>query len=248
MSTTTTSPVFTEREPVDVELERPFRPSSILALLLGLLSASMVASPNLVFIPILAVAISVFALRPARQANVKPSGRSLAWLGMILAFFFAAWSVSYFTIRYQQLTSAAQTFAIDWLELLNRGEKELAFELSQTPSMRQVDNMALKEFYSQESEPNRPNFERYDSFLRFQAVSAILAAETKPKWEYVETSSIYRQYEGEYVVLNLKDTTNTIRPITVIMGRLPTINDQGELDLNAPRQWFAKSVSFTDGL
>jgi hypothetical protein len=243
MNQSTTTPIFSDDAPIDEQETAPLRISGFLTLILGVLSSTALTSPNLVFLPVLAIVTGLIALRPTGIPGVRPVGRTPAILGIVLAFFFASWAITFFSIRYQKLTTAAETLALDWLELLNNGEKELAFELSKPAAMRQVGGMALPDFYS---ELNRDAFIQLDGFTSFPVVSAVLAAPKKPQWVYDGTQTIFRQFGHENVVLKFRDKTSSLGPIYVTMCRSPKLNDEGEYDLDAPREWFAKSVAFVE--
>lgn len=241
MNTTSTSTTYFSDTPSAEEgIERPFRPSSLVCLLLGLLSLAVTTTPKLVFIPIVAIALGVYALRPSGDPHVRPAGRSLAIGGIFLALFFASWGITYFSIRHQRLTRSAEVFALDWLDLLYRGEKEIALELTQPPSMRQVSSMRLSEFYSP---MNQSAYQLLDGFLSGTAVKAIVAAKTQPVWVYEDTYLIDRRFGHEYVVLTFRDSTGQIPPIKISMCRSPRLDKQREYDYSMPREWSVPQLS-----
>ncbi len=124
----------------------PVRPSGFVTLLLGGLSSVVLLSTSLLIVPIFAIAIGIFALRPAPLG--VPVGRRAAMFGILLAVFFSAWAVMSSRLRMQELSSNGQQFAAQWLELASMGEWEAVLELMKWPEARQNPKMPLKPYYA----------------------------------------------------------------------------------------------------
>ena len=240
MNDSTTRPVFSDSEPLDEVVTRPFRPSSIVALLLGGISFAAIFSPRLLLLPVVAIAVGLFALRPVRRGGVKPTGRGVAGVGIALALFFGSWSFAYFETRRAELTATTVPFALNWLDMIGRGGKEAAFELTKHVGNRLMADVSPKEFYHR---AGAREFVEFDAFQTGTVVSAISNAATKPKWKFVRTSGIHPYGNEEFVVLVFEDTTGTLAPIQVVLSRQFTYTD-GEIDYAGPRQWYVVSTKF----
>lgn len=234
MTTTTTQPVFTDTELPSEESVGPFRPSGLLCLFLGIVSASALASTSLLIIPAIAVLVGLFALRPARDQSLPPSGRGIAILGIGVALFFTSWSWSYFNAKTNFLVQDGRTFAVQWLETLRHGPVEYAFELTQPKGARQMESMPLEQYYTLE---NQIPFEQFDTFRRGDAVSAVKSATTDPVWKLDKVVGGYQSYNSEYIILSLVDTTATVSPVLIVLCGTPTLDSLGKPDPTEPVQW-----------
>ena len=241
MTTTTTQPVFTDTELPAEELSGPFRPSGLLCLILGIVSASALASPSLLIIPVVAILIGVFALRPARDRSLPPSGRGLAVLGIGTALFFASWSWSYFNAKTNFLVQDGRSFAVQWLETLRHGPTEYAFELTQLKAARQMESMPLEQYYTPE---NQMQFEQFDAFINGPAVSAVTSATTDPVWELDKVVSSYQIHQSEYIAFSFVDTTETVEPILIVLCCSPVFDSLGKPDPTKPVEWHVAEFSF----
>lgn len=234
--------IFSDNEHLGDEIERPFRPSGLVALLLGVVSAGAVATMQMIVVPILAVAIACYALRPAKGAHVQPAGRGLAVVGMCLALLFGSWGYGYFKVRESQLASGSAVFAENWLNVLGEGKREIAYELTQPRHQRQIQNMPLKTYYGL----NNPEVhQQYEQFMSQEAPQSVFDAKGKPKWRAAGVTNIYRLYDQDYVSMRMIDTTGAIsRPVVVTICRSPWIEQDGSVDWDKPRQWHIRDVAF----
>ncbi len=236
------STVFSDNENLGDEIERPFRPSGVVALLLGVVSAGAVATMQMIVIPILAVVVACYALRPAKGANVQPAGRGLAVVGMCLALLFGSWGFGYFKVRESQLTSGSAVFAENWLNVLGEGKQEIAFELTRPRHQRQIQTMPLKTYYGFN---NPETHQQFKDFMSRDAPQSVFDAKGKPKWQEDGVVSIYRLYDQDYVAIRMIDTTRTIsQPIVVTICRSPWIEQDGTVDWDKPRQWHIRDIAF----
>lgn len=242
MNTAISPTRFTDSELFDEDIERPFRPSSLLALVLGLLSVGVLATIYLIVVPIVAIAVAIFALRPSRVAHVRPAGRSLAIAGLVLALLFGSWGVTYSQMRQSHLVHGAEVFAQEWLDLLGRGKREIAYELTLPQLQRQLKNMSLERYYAVS---NKEKNQQFGSFITMETPQAIYDAKGKPIWQATGALAIYRQHDSDYVDLRMVDTTGTIkRPLVLTLVRSPWIDSEGNADWSKPRQWHVRQVSY----
>jgi len=241
MNAISNKPVFSNNELVEAEVERPFRPSGIVAFLLGAISSITIFSSSLLLLPAAAVLFGLYALRPARAGQNRPVGRLPAMLGIILALFFGSWSWSYFSAREALLTEQASGFAQQWLEILAAGEKEVAFELTKPKALRQMSDMSLGDFYSS---ANQPALEELDSFATQPAVSAVINTSQKPEWVFVETRFTDSQDIQDMVGMVFSDATGQVPPVVITMSR-STDYTEDELLPDLPRQWYVTGLQFS---
>lgn len=223
-------------DPLGVEEpQRPFRVSGLLALLFGGISFSALFSTNLLFLPALAVLFAVIALRPERDPNVRPVGRSLAWIGATLALFFAGWSIAHHTIRTRFLATEGQHVARNWLGVLASGQPELAHELTLTAGARQFESMSLEEYYAGDTHLSDP----YRQFLTQPPVVAILNTGDSLQWKFVGIVTEGRTYGADHVQLRFEELSGTIdRPLHISVERGP--EEDGKV------QWRVTNFAFVD--
>jgi len=137
---------------------RPIRYSGFIALFLGLLSVFALFGQAMLVVPVFAIVIALYALRPYRDA--RPLGYFAAIAGLVCAALFAAWGITERSFRYQFMSERAVVFAGDWLQLMAEGNYELACELQIPPSGRQPASMPLAQYY-RDSEDGKRNMEGF---------------------------------------------------------------------------------------
>lgn len=223
-------------DPLGVEEpQRPFRVSGLLALLFGGISFSALFSTNLLFLPALAVLFAVVALRPERDPNVRPVGRSLAWTGATLALFFAGWSIAHHTIRTRFLASEGQHVARNWLAVLASGQPELAHELTLAAGARQFESMSLEEYYAGGTHLSNA----YREFLTQPPVEAILNTGDSLQWKFVGIVAHGRTYGADHVQLRFEELSGTIdQPLHITLERSP--EEEGTV------QWHVRNFNFVE--
>ena len=123
----------------------PLRISGFLALILGLLSVLSLLGPALLVIPILTLFFGFFALR--KYDGPVPVGVRPAIIGLVLAAGFGACGFFLPWMKTMTLGSQAEYFARQYLEVVARGELELAMELKKNYANRYMHNMSLKQHY-----------------------------------------------------------------------------------------------------
>ena len=105
---------------------RPFSKLAIVGLLLGLLSVAAFASPALWVVPVIAIAIGSMVWRRANRGEV--AGGWLAVIGIILAVFCGASAIGYHQVRLSALKSSTRDYAQQWLEMVDAGNVDKAFQ------------------------------------------------------------------------------------------------------------------------
>lgn len=234
MSTTTPRPVFTDTELPSEEPTSPFRPSGLVSLFFGVISAAALASVTLLIIPAVGVLFGLFAVRPTKDPSLKPGGRAFAVLGIGLSIFFAGWSWSYFQAEKSFLVNDGKQFALDWLSTLRHGQVEFAFELTQAKPARQLDTMPLSQYYTPE---NEMAFEKFESFTTGPSVKAIMQAEKDPDWQLVSVVDHFTRYQAEHVSLAFEDKSGALGPVLVVLCCSPALDSSGKPDPSKPYEW-----------
>lgn len=98
--------------------------SAVVALVLGLLSPLAFFSSLLVVVPLLALAVALWALAKIKGSEGGLQGTRLAYCGLALAIVFGVASVTRAQVRVELLRRQANETAERWLSLLARGRAE----------------------------------------------------------------------------------------------------------------------------
>lgn len=235
MDALSAKPVFSA-DPLGVEEpQRPFRVSGLLALLFGAISFSTLFSTNLLFLPALTLLFALVALRPNRDPTVQPVGRSLAWIGIVLALFFSGWSIAQHTMRTRYLAAEGEQVARNWLAVLASGQRELAHELTLPAGARQFESMSLVEYYAGENQTSEP----YREFVTLPPVREVSGTGDSLQWEFRGIIAEGRTYGADRVLLRFEEATGTIaKPLNITVERSPV--HEGEA------QWRVVDFAFVD--
>lgn len=158
---------------------RPIRYSGFFSLLMGLVSVfSLFGEPMLVF-AVFAIVIALYALRP--YSGPRPIGYFAAIAGLVCAILFGSWGITERSFRHHFVSERAAVFAEDWLQLMAKGDYELACELQLPPSNRQSAAMPLNQYY-RESEEGKQGMK---SFRENPTVNQLIAGGPEVKWRLV---------------------------------------------------------------
>jgi hypothetical protein len=197
-------PLMTEEGTPELELPTtPIRVSGFAALFFGLCSFAAVLGETLIIVPLLSLAIAFYAVRP--YAGERPVGVIAGWIAILCASLFAVWGLSERHFKSRQLGEQATRFAYEWLTLVGQGDMELAAELQLDPSLRQPPSMALADYYKRS--PNAASLMK--QLLEQDAISRLIKAGTKPKWELDRPTRTYTMFGREMTETIWKDTTGT---------------------------------------
>lgn len=102
---------------------------AVVALVLGICSVVMFASPLMVVVPLAAVAAALLALKSIAASDGGLSGGRLAYWGLALAIVFGVASVSRVQVRDRLLQGQADRVARQWLSLAADGNAEGMLDL-----------------------------------------------------------------------------------------------------------------------
>ena len=188
LSPTLKAPAMTAEGETEMLIEpRPIRYSGFLALVLGLLGVLAVFGQSMLFIPAFAVLVALYALRP--YADARPLGYVAAIAGLSCAILFAVWGITERSYRYRFMSERAVVFAGDWLQLMAKGDLELACELQRPPAGRQSESMPLAQYYS-ESEEGKLGME---NFRENPTVTELAEAGDAVQWRLNRPPTYYTQ-------------------------------------------------------
>jgi hypothetical protein len=190
----------------------PIRISGFVALLFGVLSFVGVLGLPLMFVPLVAAILAIFAIRPYQ--GDRPVGVIAGWIGLFCAILFAAWGTTERHYKTKQMSSQATRFAAEWLALLGQNEIELAVELQVDPSRRQPESMSLADYYKR----SPAAIESIKQFNEQETLKKLREAGDKPKWELHRPPVVSMRFGRDFTETVWKDTTNTVpKPIVVEM-------------------------------
>jgi hypothetical protein len=131
-----------------LELRRVSR-AALAALLLSLLSLSILASPVFWFLPAASVVTAMFALRAIRRSSGKLLGRKSAVGALILGMFLLGYAPARYVAFQISLKHRAETFAKDWLNRLQQGQLKEAHQLTLMYHERAAPAADLEKHYEQ---------------------------------------------------------------------------------------------------
>lgn len=145
-------PSFSDAEIQDLHQYRPVSRLSLVALLLGALSATALISPVFWAVPVAAIILVVAALRAITASESGLIGRKAALGALVLAMLFGGWAPARRFAHRQALYQQASVFAQQWLDLLREGRLEEVHELHLPFLIRRPRGVSLKEYYAENKE------------------------------------------------------------------------------------------------
>ncbi len=223
MSTTAKStglfdvPAMSSEESPELEIATtPIRISGFVALAFGLLSFTAVLGETLVIIPVLAIAIGLYALRP--YSGDRPLGSRAATIGIFVAAMFLVWGVTERRLKYNQMSAQATRFAQDWLAVVAEGNRELAMELQLYPGRRQPASVPLKDYY----ERSEAGQQAIKMLREQETLPKLLELGKRPKWALKMPPKVYTLFGREFTETVWVDESGTFTsPIKLQLEYLP---------------------------
>jgi len=147
-------PLTPTAEPA-LETYRDVSRAAVAALLLGLASPLVLASPLLAIVPLGAICLSVVALRGIWASEGQLVGRWPAVIGLCLATFSLGVGLSWTLSRQAHVQTQATKFADQWLALLASGNQQQAHQLKLSQRERVTDPQALDSYYKARVEASK---------------------------------------------------------------------------------------------
>ena len=139
-------------ETVDHVQYRSVSGLAVLALLLGVLSATALAHPGAWVMPLPAIVCSLWALRRIQRQPDELLGRKAALIGLTLALGFGTWAPSRYYCDRWLLNRQAREFIEEWFQYVLQGELEVAHQATLDYYLRQPEGTLLDEFYQDNPE------------------------------------------------------------------------------------------------
>ena len=195
---------------VPVEGETPVvRPSGFVGLLLGIVSFAAVAGLQALLIPVVAIAVCLFALR--RTDGPRPIGDWAARIGLVLAIGFGVCGLGLVYFKYHTLGGQAEHFAREFLQLCRGDNEVLIAELQKSAVNRRPAETRLDEAASTTSdEPTDPAaMDDLDEDAGNSLAAQIRELRKDPVWQLVE-KDVFIRYQIEKVNLRFHDATDQL--------------------------------------
>lgn len=208
-----------EMDPDQLE-SQPLRISGVISLLLGLISAIALAGPYMWVVPILAVLVGLFALRPSK---LPYTGKAAALIGLGLGLFFLTWAATARDVVEQVHLEKAKRFVTQWLDSFQSGEPEFCFEMTLPEDKRLYKSVNLATYYANPVDSSDvdgpPGGEpKFSEFIEQPLVKSLLNAEKKPQWQYAGVIKTLKLPGMRRWTLRFEDTSGTLpQPVAVIM-------------------------------
>jgi hypothetical protein len=126
--------------------------AAVVALVLGLASAIILATPLLVPVAVAAVITAAIALRAISLSDGQLAGRWAALTGLCLAMLFLGWGFAQHVSRQSTLVGRARQTADVWIDLVQAGKLKEALQFRQPVASRLTTPEALAEHYEKNAE------------------------------------------------------------------------------------------------
>lgn len=130
---------------------RRFNLLAIFAAVLGVLSVGVLVSPFLFILPLLAIFLGACGLGLHYRRD-DLGGRVPAWVGIALAMFFMSWAASQFCFSRCVYYSEAHGVVNEWVDLVVKGELEIAHQAMMSVTRRQANSLSVDEYYAMDEE------------------------------------------------------------------------------------------------
>jgi hypothetical protein len=157
---------------------------AIAAVLLGGLSATAIMGPILWLIPVMAIVISLIAMRRIQSSERQLSGWHLALLGLMLSVFFGMAGPARTLSRQYLLEARASHFAVKFMELLQKNQPLEAYQFALPVGVRAVIAPGQTELQDKSAGAQKS----YAEFLKLAAVKMLLEAGAEAKIEPVSAT------------------------------------------------------------
>lgn len=149
----------------DYELqELEYQPFCAICLIAFIASCGAILSVLHSFFLPFAIAAAVFALYAVVSAEARserPRGIIFGYLGLFLATFLSASTLTYKQLEDRRLFSLAREYAEDWLQLVQQRQVQLPYALSLEIIERPSFDVDLIKFYRELSDERRVKFDAY---------------------------------------------------------------------------------------
>ncbi len=172
---------FSSTDAVDVKEYPRVSRAAVIALLLGIVSASALASPVLWFLPLVGIVLALVAVRSITQAAEPVAGRRAAVIGLVLSLIFIAWAPSRYFVRNELLYRQAREHCEYFLGLVLEGRLHEAHQLTLKKDNRLAPNANLNQAYND----NQEMADSFEGFCGGSPMKEIIALERRGQVRFV---------------------------------------------------------------
>jgi hypothetical protein len=204
---------FTTDRSMDAQPYRAISPLAIAASALGAVSAMALVHPFFWFLPVVAVVVSVMALRTIARNPDSLVGRKAALMGLAAAVFFGIWAPTSLALQRAVIPRNARSFAEYWLELVREGRVHEAHQWSVPAEYRVPEDVDLKQFYDSDTDAKGD----LDVFLEDDVLRVLVRAGRAARPRFVRTVVFVGNEARSRTTLDFEVATNdqTVSPFDV---------------------------------
>jgi hypothetical protein len=217
---------------------RPISHWAVATLLVGLAAPLALIGPVLWCVPLAAAPLGWLAFRQLQRTDLKYVGQSATVAGLCLAALFFGWSVTQRLSREIRISSEAEQFATEWLELVLTGKLNEAHQLQIASSRRVELGTDLVSYYEAQSEAGKD----LEAFRTNQPLASLAGQADKIKATFAEVTQHQVDGTTDYFTLRY-DVISTGPPVPTslwLSARREQRTDSGGSD------WQMTGISATE--
>jgi hypothetical protein len=157
------------------EVEQQYQsisPLAIVSIGLAICAGLALAHPLMWWLPIIAVFVSLAALRGIARSGGAQTGKRLAIVAICLALFFLTWAITRMAVGRQIEERQARVIADGWLQVVQRGDLYTAHQWTVSGYRRQPEGTVLSNYYEHDAEVQQ-EFERFHSEMLMEALQNV---------------------------------------------------------------------------
>lgn len=139
---------FTDTESEELVRYHSVNRWAVAAAVLGGLSWVAVMHPLMLFIPLVGLAVGLFAARQLAAPDSMQSGKHAAQWGVFLCLMFGLWAGTWLIYRQNLIANQARQCAERWLEMIHNGQLHEAHQLTLDEDKRVAPNTMLDQHYA----------------------------------------------------------------------------------------------------
>ena len=209
MTTDQQSEAAAEQNDLDAAEYRALSPWAVIALVLGLISATAFVSPVLWIVPVLGLSAAAMALRQIRASENEMTGRRAALWGLGLSVAFGIGAVADRGATSWRLEAEATAFATLWFDHLQHDRPHLAHQLTLEPHRRRGSGDGWAQY--REQPEARVELE---GFTADKPIRALLALDERATVRLYQTEAIRSADRGRHFVGQLYAVTYDHQGVT----------------------------------
>jgi hypothetical protein len=167
---------------------------AVLSLVLAIFASGAVFSPLLVCVAVAGALVAAAALWSIARAERPPLGRRAAVAALLLCVLFGAWGTTWRITRQQVLYAQAKEHADKWLQLVQAGRLQEAYQLHLNQDSRLAPGADLAEHFKN----NRDSRREFESFFQREPLQRIVAAGAEGQVRFVRyEDQVDESYAGQ---------------------------------------------------